>query len=157
MIEKTQRFKRLFRVVYNYSRKVVYIVIPSGPDLWHSCELSEHCRWWKTRSQAPLSPMSSPPLDVHIYRLGVARMTNLHFPTWLSLAPCIIAIFGQSPLHIRAPLCLYKERYMDVNVLQKPPSFNNQLVSKYPLKHILHSKIVGAYENVFSWNTLLMI
>ena len=38
-----------------------------------------------------------PPLDVRTCHLGLAMITNIHFPTWLCLAPDIIALGGQSP------------------------------------------------------------
>ena len=44
-----------------------------------------------------LSPKSSPTSDVDTYQLGPAMITNIHFPTWLSLAPSIIAIGDQLP------------------------------------------------------------
>ena len=44
-----------------------------------------------------LSSKSSPPPDVRICRLGPAMITYIHFPTWLCLAPDIIAIGGQPP------------------------------------------------------------
>ena len=44
-----------------------------------------------------LSPKSCPPPNIHTCQLGPAMITNIHFPTWLCLAPGIIAIGGQPP------------------------------------------------------------
>ena len=70
-------------------------LVPTQLELWHWWELSEYCQWWNMKSLVPLSPTLSPP--VRISRLGFAMITNIHSPTWMCLAPNIIAIVGQTP------------------------------------------------------------
>ena len=90
------------RPAYNYivSRESIVLLgwpIPTWLELWQWWELSEYCRWWKTRSLVPLSPTSSPPHDVHICQLGLAIITNIHSPTSMCIAFDIISILGQPP------------------------------------------------------------
>ena len=53
--------------------------IPSRLDIWHWCGLSEHCRWWKTKSPMPLPPTSFHPHDVRICQLGPVKIINIYF------------------------------------------------------------------------------
>ena len=80
-------FQRLVHIVIGLTKSSATLALRG---------LSEHCRGCKTISLVPLSPTTSPP-DVHSCQLGFAMITNIHSPTWMCLAPCIITIVGQPP------------------------------------------------------------
>ena len=74
---------RRYNIIFRVSIVLLGKSIPAWLDLWHWWQLSEYCRWWKTRSFVPLSPTSSPPLNVYIYQLGPSIITNICSLTWM--------------------------------------------------------------------------